>query len=124
MLLVDLRKVFHQAADPVHLPTGNANEPYDPIAPAILPALIAMEGHPWSEYSRSRPLSPRGLANLLKRFKINPGTIRLETDSTPKGYKRADLEPIWERYGIGASEPPNLSATTPHSKIEADFSAS
>ena len=63
-----------------------------------------MEGHPWSEYSRNRPLSPRGLAKLLKRFKITPCTIRLESGATPKGYKLESFVPIWKRYKTGDPE--------------------
>ena len=103
MLLADMRTVFMEAGDPQHLPTGKPDEQYDPSAPTIIPALIAMEGRPWSEWSRGRPLSRRGLANLLKDFGIAPGTIRLESGSTPKGYKRAAFVPHWKRYAIGTT---------------------
>ena len=120
MLLADLWAVFKEAGDPEHLPTGKRDDQYDPNEPAILPALIAMEGRPWSEWSRGRPLSPRGLAKLLKGFGITPGTIRLQSGSTPKGYKRIAFVPVWERYGIGTPEAPsNLSATTPQPRVEA-----
>lgn len=104
LLLADIRQVFHHAGDPQHLPTGKSVDNFDPHAPAILPALVAMEWRPWPEYSRNRPLSPRGLANLLKPFKITPSTIRLDSSSTPKGYKREAFEPVWKRYGIGDPE--------------------
>ena len=114
MLLADMRKVFWEAGDPEHLPTGKPGEEYDPTAPAVLPALIGREGRPWSDWSRGRPLSPRGLSNLLKEFGIAPGTIRTRRESTPKGYKRAAFEPHWQRYGIVTTEDPSiLSATTP-----------
>ena len=100
MLLTDMRQVFHQAGDPRHLPTGKSEAAYDPYSPAILPALIAMEGRPWSEHSRRRPLSTRGLASLLGRFKIKSGTIRPQSGPTAKGYKREAFEPVWERYDI------------------------
>ncbi len=106
ILLADMRQVFYEAADPPHLPTGKPDAAYDNFSPAILPALIAMEGHPWSEYSRNRPLSPRGLAKLLKRFKITPCTIRLEAGATPKGYKLESFVPVWKRYDIGKPEDP------------------
>ena len=121
MLLADIWAVFTEAGNPEALPTGKPDEQYDPNNPAILPALIAREGRPWSEWSRSRPLSPRGLAKLLKGFKIFPGTIRLASGSTPKGYRRVAFMPLWERYGIGIHETPsNLSATTPQPRVEAD----
>ena len=121
MLLADMRKVFKEAGNPETLPTGKPDEQYDPNKPATLPALIAMEGRPWSEWSRGRPLSPRGLASLLKGFDIAPGTIRLQSGSTPKGYKRAAFVPQWQRYGIDTPEAPShLSATTPQPKVEAN----
>ena len=114
MLLADIHAVFKGAGDPERLPTGKPGDDYDPKAPSILPALIAMERRPWAEWSRGRPLTPRALANLLRGFGISPGTIRISDRSTPKGYKRADFERAWERYGIGRSaDPSNLCATTP-----------
>ena len=114
MLLADLRQVFRDAGDPAHLPTGKNDERYDPSLPAILPALVAMDGRPWAEYSRSKPLSPRGLADLLGRFRITSGTIRLESGSTPKGYKRAALMPHWKRYGIDNPDDPRTSPPQRH----------
>ena len=96
MLLSDIRMVFWEAGDPEHLPTGKSGDEYDPTAPAILPALTAKEGRPWSEWSHGRPLSPRGLANLLKDFGIAPSTIRTSHKSTPKGYKRSAFERHWK----------------------------
>ena len=120
MLLADMRTVFEEAGNPEHLPTGKSEERYDSNSPTILPALIAMEGRPWAEYSRGKSLSPRGLARLLKDFSIVPGTIRLASGSTPKGYKRAAFVPQWQRYGIDTPEAPsNLSATTPQPRVEA-----
>ena len=120
MLLADMRAVFEEAGNPGHLPTGKSDERYNSSSPAILPALIAMEGRPWAEYSRGKSLSPRGLARLLKDFSIVPGTIRLASGSTPKGYKRDAFVPHWERYGMGLPEASSdLSATTPQPRVEA-----
>ena len=123
MLLTDMRKVFEEAGNPEVLPTGKRDEQYYPNEPAILPALIAMEGRPWSEWSHSRPLSPRGLANLLKGFGIAPGTIRLNHKLTAKGYKRASFEPIWERYSVSNPEGSRkLSVTPSQPRLSAGFS--
>ena len=123
MLLTDMRKVFEEAGNPEVLPTGKRDEQYYPNEPAILPALIAMEGRPWSEWSHGRPLSPRGLANLLKGFGIAPGTIRLNHKLTAKGYKRASFEPIWERYGVSNPEGSRkLSVTPSQPRLSAGFS--
>ena len=104
MLLADIWQVFHEAPDREKLPTGKTDDIYDESFPAILPALIAMEGRPWSDYSRNRPLSPRGLANLLRRFKITPSTIRVGEKPTLKGYKHESFVPVWKNYGIGDPE--------------------
>ena len=103
ILLRDIRLVFRDAGDPNHLPTCQVGEPDDKSVPAILPALIALEGQPWSEYRIGRPLSPHELSKLLKPFGISSRTIRLGA-LTPKGYKRTAFEPVWKRYGIGDSE--------------------
>ena len=122
MLLADLWAVFKEAGNPEHLPTGKRDDQYDPNEPAILPALIAMEGRPWSEWLRNRPLSPRGLASLLKGFGIAPGTIRLNHKLTAKGYKRESFEPVWKRYGIPSPEDPrNPSVTASQPKVSAGF---
>ena len=123
MLLADMRMAFEEAGNPEALPTGKPDEHYDPNKPAILPALIALEGRPWSEWSRGRPLSPRGLANLLKGFGIAPGTIRLNHKLTAKGYKREGFEPIWMRYGVSNPEGSvKLSVTPSQPKVSAGFS--
>ena len=85
-LLADLREVSKAAGDPEALPTKQ-----------ILEELIAMEGRPWSEYKRGKPLSPRGLSGLLNPFKVRPGTIRTD-EGTSRGYKRKDLERVWKSY--------------------------
>ena len=72
-----------------------------------------MEGRPWSEWSRGRPVSPRGLANVLKGFGIAPGTICLNHKLTAKGYKRTSFEPIWMRYGIPNPEGSRKLSVTP-----------
>ena len=86
-LIADLRKVFEDASDPDALPTIQ-----------ILENLHAIEGRPWSEWRRGKPLSPRGLSDLLKPFKVQPKTFRQPSGGTPKGYRRQDLEPIWSAY--------------------------
>ena len=85
-LLADLRAVFQDAGDPEALPTKQ-----------ILDALHAMEGRPWSEWSRGKPLSSRGLSNLLRLFKVKPETIRFPVGAA-KGYRRDALQPVWAAY--------------------------
>ena len=86
-LLADLWKVFREAGDPDALPTQH-----------ILEDLAAMEGRPWSEWRQGKRLSPRGLASLLKPFKVEPKNIRFPGQGVVKGYDRAHLQPVWDAY--------------------------
>ena len=61
MLLADLNQVFSDAGDPDAMATSS-----------ILEALHAMQHRPWSEWRRGKPLSPRGLAALLKPSRCGP----------------------------------------------------
>jgi hypothetical protein len=100
-LLADIHEVF-EALGKTHLPSV-----------VIVGQLIQMEGRPWAEYGKARgPISPNGMARLLKPFKIRPsGTIRVG-DKTPKGYARIGFEDAWKQYSIPFSfgpppQPPN-----------------
>jgi putative DNA primase/helicase len=85
-LLTDVRTVFEaRAIDRLSTKT-------------LLDDLAKLDGRPWAEASKGRPLTSHHLGRLLKRFDIRPGTIRLDNGSTPKGYKRADFEDAWARY--------------------------
>ena len=91
--------------------------------PAILPALIAMEGRPWSEWLRNRPLSPRGLASLAQGFRRSLraqfASQRVQADG--KGLQaRVAFEPVWKRYGIPSPEDslgsPSVTASQPRAE--------
>ena len=70
----------------------------------LIGRLCALEESPWAEYNYRerepdrRCISGRQLSGLLKDYRIKPGTVRLPGDSTPKGYKREDLERVFLRY--------------------------
>ena len=64
---------------------------------ALLESLAELEGRPWGEWNRGRPLTARQLGSLLGRFGIKPGTIRVG-DATPKGYVLGDLADAFGRY--------------------------
>ena len=85
-LLGDLRAVFRAAGDPETLSTEH-----------LLGALQALEERPWSEWRHGKPISARGLADLLRSFKVKPETIRF-TAGLAKGYRRGALQPAWTRY--------------------------
>lgn len=92
-LLADLRVVFEEAGNPEALPTQK-----------ILKALHQLESRPWSEWGRSnQPLTARGLSSLLTPFKVKSRNQR-SGGKQSKGYRRQDLEPVWERYALSPSQ--------------------
>jgi putative DNA primase/helicase len=84
-LLADVRSVFVE--------TGIDKS----TTKALLESLAELEGRPWAEWNRGRPLTARQLGSLLGRFGIKPGTIRVG-DATPKGYVLGDLADAFGRY--------------------------
>ena len=64
----------------------------------LLQRLVEIEDAPWSEWKRGRPMTGRGLAELLRPFDLAPVTIRMADGKTPKGYYRNDLERLCEGY--------------------------
>ena len=90
-LLADLRAVFQGEGDPLALATRS-----------ILDALHQMDSRPWSRYEKGKPLSPHGLARLLKPFQVSPNTVRLPGGGILKGYKHDALDPLWKAYCPGA----------------------
>ena len=78
-------------------------------------ALAAIEEAPWGDL-RGHPLDTRRLARMFRRYDVRPRTIRLDDDSTPKGYLREQFEDLWRRYlpaPKGAPSPFGLSSATP-----------
>jgi putative DNA primase/helicase len=85
LLLSDVRTIFAQrAAD--RLPSED-----------LVNALIVLEGRPWAEWKRGKPMSPNSLARQLAPFGIRPETIRV-ADRTPKGYLLAHFQDAFTRY--------------------------
>ena len=76
----------------------------------LLEGLNAKEESPWSEWN-GKPLTPRGLAKMLKPFGVKPTSVRIG-DSTPKGYEINAFKDVWRRYT------PNLSATSATFSLE------
>jgi hypothetical protein len=86
------------------------------------------ERSPWGEWSHGRPLTPIGLAQLLKPFGVVPHSIRIG-NKTPKGYENGDFRDAFRRYL--PAEPtsftplsPCRSATPQQANTEAASSAS
>jgi hypothetical protein len=80
---------------------------------ALTAALAALEGRPWSEICRGRPITDRLVARLLGRFRVKPKSIRVG-DATPKGYLLDDLTDAFARY---LASPAATSATTSKSLV-------
>lgn len=100
-LLSDVRLVFAEVGDE------------RVTSKALTSALAALEGRPWAEISRGRPISDRLVARLLGRFRVKPKSIRVG-DATPKGYLLHDLRDAFARY---LATPAATSATTSKSFV-------
>lgn len=60
--------------------------------------LNQIETSPWAEFSHGKPLTKNGLAKLLKPFGIQPRTIRVDAQSTPRGYRLGLFVDAFQRY--------------------------
>ena len=84
-LLADIRAIFGERSA-------------DRLASAeLIEALVAIEGRPWAEWNKGKPLTTNGLARLLKPFDIKPATKRIG-DQTAKGYYLTQFVEAFERY--------------------------
>jgi hypothetical protein len=64
----------------------------------ICEALAAIEGRPWAEYGKSgKQITKNQLARRLKRFRIEPDSVRIG-GKTPKGYYQHQFQEAWDRY--------------------------
>jgi hypothetical protein len=63
----------------------------------LVEALVAIEGGPWAEWSRGKPLTTAGLARVLKPFGIASAAKRVG-EKTPRGYFLAQFGEAFERY--------------------------
>jgi Protein of unknown function (DUF3631) len=94
-LLTDVRSVFDDNLDRVSLAT------YE-----LLAELLAIEESPWRDWwsdPRGEGLqpskaAPRRLAQTLRSFGIRPGTVKLPSGTTAKGYSLEAFRDSWARY--------------------------
>ena len=86
-LLSDLADVFRDADA---LPTS-----------VILAKLHDLDEAPWGDWY-GKPLDARHLAKMLKPYGAAPVVIRIG-DSTPRGYRAADLHDAWNRYRLSSA---------------------
>ncbi len=102
-LLTDIHEVFSHTAEK-RLPSST-----------LVYELMRISDSPWQEWSRGRGLEPRGLARLLRPFRIEPRNLRLADGKISKGYERIDFDQAWGTYL------PTVPAATPlqHARTQA-----
>jgi hypothetical protein len=92
--------------------------------------LVEIETSPWGDWKNSKPLTPNGVAHLLKPFGISPHPVRDRT-AVFRGYETNDFEDAWTRYltqdGTPAGPSPAPGNVTPlqpaPSAASSDFQA-
>ena len=75
----------------------------------LVEALTGMDDRPWAEWRHGKPLTPNGLARLLKPFGIKSELIR-KGQKVFRGYKKEMFKEAFIRY-LGP-DPPTQSVTT------------
>ena len=58
-----------------------------------------MEGHPWAEWNRGKPITKNQLAAQLRPFEVTPGQV-WSNNKNLKGYTLKNLKPLFSRYQI------------------------
>jgi hypothetical protein len=87
MLLEDIRAVF-DAKGVDRLPSNE-----------LVQGLLGMTERPWGEARKGdRAINENWLARKLSQFKITSRTIRVDDNTTLKGYLRECFADAWERY--------------------------
>jgi len=101
MLLADIREIFE---------TRRVDRRF---SQDLVDDLVALEGRPWAEWRRGKPITQNGVARLLTPYRIRPESIRIGPEHR-KGYKHTAFRDAWRRYLSDAppSEVP-LSTVTP-----------
>lgn len=109
-LLADLFEVWgdeYRGKDAEHLFTET-----------ILERLHRLDEAPWADWY-GKPLSGRGLANMLKPYGVKSRTVREGSGRaapTARGYARADLTDPWDRYVPDLSGVSDTPDTPPHAR--------
>jgi putative DNA primase/helicase len=63
----------------------------------VLHALVRMQDRPWPEFHNGRPITGRGVVQLIGRFKIKARQVAVR-GKRPNGYEAVWFEKVWERY--------------------------
>jgi Protein of unknown function (DUF3631) len=64
---------------------------------ALIAELVADAEKPWAEWSHGRPISEKGVAQLLHEFGIKPDRVGPK-DLRLRGYEAKWFEEAWDRY--------------------------
>jgi Protein of unknown function (DUF3631) len=52
----------------------------------------------WTGFNSGSGMTDRDLGKMLKRYGVHSAPVRADKQKQLKGYKRTDLQPVWERY--------------------------
>jgi len=63
----------------------------------LVSSLVTIEGRPWAELHRGRPMTQNSLARYLAPFKVSPDSVRLG-EQTRKGYMLTWFDDAFSRY--------------------------
>jgi putative DNA primase/helicase len=86
---------------------------------ALIAELVADAEKPWAEWSHGRPISEKGVAQLLHEFGIKPDRVGPK-DLRLRGYEAKWFEEAWNRYLEPEKEsetPPKRGAASVHPSI-------
>lgn len=86
-MIHDLRTVFEARGTPEVIPSND-----------LVEALNEIETSPWGDYRGGDGITPHKLAALLRPFEVGPEQRRTGAGTKVRGWWRADLEPLFERY--------------------------
>jgi putative DNA primase/helicase len=85
-LLADIKDFFDDLDDPRQEPSAE-----------IVNHLVGLEGRPWAEWKKGKPLSTAGLGHLLYGFGIKSKDAKV-AGKTRKVYSAADFADVYARY--------------------------
>lgn len=71
----------------------------------LIDGLVKLEGRPWADWFRGKPITARGIAQLLKAFGIRPKVERHEDEKQARGYNKIDFKDPCTRYYGNLSVP-------------------
>jgi hypothetical protein len=63
----------------------------------LLKCLNSLDESPWGEMRKDKGLNARGMADLLKPFRIKPKQLWVNGKKT-RGYRLEDFQEVWSRY--------------------------